>query len=256
MSTAPGDTHVGVEPAVDDLATDFVAAVCHPGDVPAVLDTLERVDPADLAGLVAAVDDHQPMTLEVVVDVLAELGVAAPVIAAAVGVDAADVRVLLGPAPAAPRPSLGVTPSRVIDVSRGRPGDVDVTAADHTVPADDDVAALPGADLDPSVDAAVATPVGAPIDDPVDDPDEGVLDGSADHILTDDGPAAPVVRIESDGGAEDDGQEHGDGTDDRSTTVISVDDPSSRARVWFAVVLFVLLVGGAVALAWLVGAFQ
>lgn len=264
MTTAPSEAGVAAEPAVDDLATDFVAAVCRPGDVPAVLDTLARVDPVDLAGLVAAVDDHQPMTLEVVVDVLAELGVSPTLIASAVGVDADDVHVLLGPPLPDHRPSRGATASRVIDVSHERRDEVGpasgedpdtereavrvVTAGPDlrvdVAVADDDDHRPDAADFLLGADGAEAE---SGIQHVAEGPDAESVGGSVDGVGES---ATPVVRI----GTDDPAQDVDEAIDRSAATPVT--DPSSRARVWFAVVLFVLLVGGAVALAWLVGAFQ
>lgn len=270
--TAPGLNVVDAAPGVDDLAPDFVTAVCRPDDARAVLDTVQRLDPVDLAGLVAAVDDHQPMTLEVVVDVLAELGVPPPAIAAAVGVDVDDVRVLLGPRPAAPRPSLG--DARVIDLSGGPTANLPAGPTSDPVPG----AAGVGDEDTGDVGPAVAS-------DPVPAPDAGIPDAETPHAgIPDAGiaaatgssmtvemsserePVTTVVRIGRDDVDEADGPDGhdadgtgGDGEVARQAaspaTSAAADDPTARGRVLFAVVLFVLLVGGAVALAWLLGAF-
>lgn len=156
-------------PAPEDLADRLVAAVCRPADVERVRAAVADAAPDDLAGLVAAVDQHQPMTLEVVVDVLAELGVAPSAVAAATAVDVEDVLAMLGGPlgdPPAPRvagdariievvaPSEVVTPSEVdaalVDDGSDEPGEADTGDAEGAT--GDDVAP------DVAPDAAAATP--------------------------------------------------------------------------------------------------
>lgn len=103
------------------LADGLVSAVCRPTDVPVVRAAVLDADPGDLAALVATVDQHQPMALEVVVDVLAELGVAPSAVAEAMAVEEADVVAMLGgPLGDAPAPRADAD-ARIIEVAASEP---------------------------------------------------------------------------------------------------------------------------------------
>lgn len=272
MSDTRTGRPIGTEPTVTDLADDFVTAVCRPGDVEAARATVRRVDPVDLAGLVAAVDDHQPMTLEVAVDVLAELGVGPASIAAAVGVDHEDVQVLLGAPLGGPPPPLPDRDARIIEVVAGQADDrldadagpVDVDAAEPDDVAEDDT--------DDVETAAVAADDATGTDDA--DPGPGADAGGSDDVFADArddaatattepvGPASAPVRIDSAGDREGARDEPGEATPTLGPTpgpapgaAAPSERSPSRGRVVWAVVLFVLLIGGMVALAALLGAF-
>lgn len=261
MSDTATATGEGTEPTVADVADAFVAAVCRPEDLEAARATVRRVDPVDLGGLVAAVDDHQPMTLEVAVDVLAELGVSPATIATAVGVDHEDVQVLLGAPLGGPPPPLADRDARIIEVVAGRNDPLPDGEADPaTIGWTDRVTeGAPGPDVT-VVDEAAATEDEAAVrtvettagtgagDDRDAEPTDAAIppDDARDEVRDEDEGTAGLdeapVRIESGGDAE-----------ESPATVPTL--PPNRGRVLWAVVLFVLLIGGMIALAALLGAF-
>ncbi len=275
VATADGDATVA------DLAGGFVASVCRPQDVDRVLAMIERVDPVDLGALVAAVDEHQPMTLEVVVDVLAELQVPPTAIAGAVGIDPEDVRVLLGTPLGAPPPSSRDRDARIIEVVSGTaattrrddvadharpdeqdPGDAEPDDREGPLASSDDgdrpeVAPRaepdetpreePGAARDEEPDEAPdGAPDGAPDEAPGQTPERAPGDGTRAAPGSDGGP--PIVRIDE--------VADGDRADRVAADLQTVAEADvSRGRLLWAVLLFVLLAGGAVGVAWLLGAF-
>lgn len=214
--------------ALDDLADRLVAAVCRPSDVDRVRAAVAEADPDDLAGLVAAVDQHQPMTLEVAVDVLAELGVPPSAVAPALAVDVEDVVAMLGgPLGHPPAPRVAAD-ARIIEVVHPH---VDRAAA--TADADGD-GGTPTEDTSPGAPTEPNDAVDRGFEEPDDEP----------HDADDAGDDLPVtVRIDE--VAEDEAV---------ARTVADLEDTSDQRRSrWWWVLALVVVIAAAVVVALLAG---
>lgn len=239
MSTPAPD---GAVVEVEALAEALVAAVIRPEDAEHARATIDRVGPTDLAALIAVVDDHQPMTIEVVVDVLAELGCPPTTIADAVAADLDDVHVLLGIDPSPPPSALDDGP-RVIDLGGTPPGiddarETSTHVARDAEPTPEDDATNGEPDAHAVVDGVEGDEV-APRDDrtPADDPTVVVIGGTDEpsEVETSDGDAPGLDTADAP-------------TSDTETSGVG------RRAIW-ALVSFIVLVGGALALAAYLGAF-
>lgn len=222
----------------DRLADRFVAAVCRPSDVAAVQASVLTTDPDDLAGLVAAVDQHQPMTLEVVVDVLAGLGVEPSAVAEAMAVDVEDVVTMLA-GPLGDRPAVRPDPgARIIEVAAPTEVAAPVEVATPAVVAEPvEVAEAVGvAEAEPPLEPRAEPELRA---DPESQPSSGNGDDQPDpRPAADDEPPEVTVRIDE--VAEDAAV---------ARTVADIDDPGDRRRrhaVW-AVLAFLVVVAAVVA---------